>query len=283
LHAIALIDGNGELCKQWLASVAAGSVVPKLKDGEQAEWERFVARIRTTASSKWQQEEMEYLARLSRQQRARAGGKAGGRGRGKADNSSVITLAAELSRDRSKDVHTLAAGRCGVSERKIRTAQQLKVQSPRLYKRVLAGGEPLAVAKRAAERHTKRREQRRNAKRAKRLMRKQLWEVHCGDCIEEMRKLKAGTVRLIFADPPYNQGIDYGRGAKADRLPDAKYLAWCRNWIRGCVRLLTDDGSLGTINGDTQLYHKIDQSVNWDMAGVWNASSQGTPCMSSSE
>jgi site-specific DNA-methyltransferase (adenine-specific) len=49
---------------------------------------------------------------------------------------------------------------------------------------------------------------------------------------------------LIFADPPYNIGIDYGQGIKADRLPDEQYLAWCAKWVRSCADRLTDDGSL---------------------------------------
>ena len=30
-----------------------------------------------------------------------------------------------------------------------------------------------------------------------------------GDCIKEMGKLKAGSVDLAFADPPFNIGYDY--------------------------------------------------------------------------
>lgn len=50
--------------------------------------------------------------------------------------------------------------------------------------------------------------------------------------------------RLIFADPPYNIGIDYGAGAKADKLPSARYLAWCAKWMRACADRLAEDGSL---------------------------------------
>jgi site-specific DNA-methyltransferase (adenine-specific) len=52
------------------------------------------------------------------------------------------------------------------------------------------------------------------------------------------------TARLIFADPPYNLGIDYGAGTKSDKLSEAQYLAWCATWMRSCADRLTDDGSL---------------------------------------
>jgi site-specific DNA-methyltransferase (adenine-specific) len=68
------------------------------------------------------------------------------------------------------------------------------------------------------------------------------WDILHGDCLELLPRLP--LARLIFADPPYNIGIDYGAGAKADKLPDAEYLAWCETWIRSCADRLTDDGSL---------------------------------------
>lgn len=72
------------------------------------------------------------------------------------------------------------------------------------------------------------------------------WRVLTGDCVEHMGRMahEALRFRLIFADPPYNQGINYGDGAKADRLPDAEYRAWCKLWMGRCADLLTDDGSL---------------------------------------
>lgn len=30
------------------------------------------------------------------------------------------------------------------------------------------------------------------------------WEVRLGDCLEELKRIEPGTVRLAFADPPYN-------------------------------------------------------------------------------
>jgi site-specific DNA-methyltransferase (adenine-specific) len=69
------------------------------------------------------------------------------------------------------------------------------------------------------------------------------WRVVAGDCVEGLAKQPAGSARLIFADPPYNQGVDYGGGEKADKLPEYDYLRWCSEWIAQCHRVLADGGS----------------------------------------
>jgi DNA modification methylase len=68
-----------------------------------------------------------------------------------------------------------------------------------------------------------------------------------GDSLKIMPTLKRSAFRLIFADPPYNIGIDYGNGSKADQLPDAHYLAWCERWMKQLPDLLTPDGSAWTV------------------------------------
>ena len=59
-----------------------------------------------------------------------------------------------------------------------------------------------------------------------------------------------GPARLIFTDPPYNIGIDYGTGKDADSLSDGAYLRWVDEWIGLCCDCLTDDGSLWVMIGD---------------------------------
>src|SRR4051794_21322407 len=70
------------------------------------------------------------------------------------------------------------------------------------------------------------------------------WTVIRGDCVEIMEGMGPGTARLVFADPPYNIGVDYGDGEKADRLPRDAYLDWCRSWMAAAARLLAPDGSM---------------------------------------
>lgn len=76
------------------------------------------------------------------------------------------------------------------------------------------------------------------------------WRIIAGDCIAELASLAPASARLVFADPPYNIGIDYGSGADADRLADADYLAWCTRWMQAAVRVLTADGSLWVMIND---------------------------------
>lgn len=56
--------------------------------------------------------------------------------------------------------------------------------------------------------------------------------------------------RLVFTDPPYNVGVDYGNGKLEDKKPDAVYLAWCESWMRGIWDSLTDDGSFWLMVSD---------------------------------
>jgi site-specific DNA-methyltransferase (adenine-specific) len=69
------------------------------------------------------------------------------------------------------------------------------------------------------------------------------WNIVERDCLEVLKTVPTGLARLVFADPPNNIGLDYGNGPKADLLPAADYLHWCRQWIEAVPRVLTDDGS----------------------------------------
>lgn len=73
--------------------------------------------------------------------------------------------------------------------------------------------------------------------------------------VDVMRGLQSvrdefGPARLIFADPPYNIGIDYGKGEHADRLSDDDYMDWVRQWLDLCWDCLTEDGSIWVMIGD---------------------------------
>ncbi len=53
----------------------------------------------------------------------------------------------------------------------------------------------------------------------------------------------AGDVQLIFADPPYNIGIEYGDHYD-DSKDDVVFLKWCKAWLNSCHNVLADNGSL---------------------------------------
>src|SRR6476659_2613268 len=75
-----------------------------------------------------------------------------------------------------------------------------------------------------------------------------LGRIHNRDCVAGMNALPAGSVDLVFADPPFNIGYDY------DVYHDAKdyndYLAWSRDWIGAVHRVLKPDGTFWLAIGD---------------------------------
>ncbi len=74
-----------------------------------------------------------------------------------------------------------------------------------------------------------------------------------GDCIASMAAMGEATIDLVVTDPPYNIGIDYGAGPRADRRDD--YPAWCGRWIGECYRLLKPQGSIWIISGQEYAAH----------------------------
>jgi len=86
-----------------------------------------------------------------------------------------------------------------------------------------------------------------------------------GDCIAEMSKLPAGSVDLVFADPPYNLQLKSELKRPDDSLVDAvdddwdrfasfsAYDDFTRAWLLACRRLLKPTGTLWVIGS----YHNI--------------------------
>jgi site-specific DNA-methyltransferase (adenine-specific) len=95
-----------------------------------------------------------------------------------------------------------------------------------------------------------------------------------GACIETMSAMDPGLVRVAFFDPPYNLGIDYGKGRKADRLPRDQYLDLLRCSAIAAKRLLTPDGSLWFLispewAGDVQCLLRDDVGLHWRETIIW--------------
>ena len=68
------------------------------------------------------------------------------------------------------------------------------------------------------------------------------------DCVAGMQKLKAGSVDLVFADPPFNIGYEYD--VYDDRKERQHYLEWSREWISGVHRALSPTGTFWLAIGD---------------------------------
>ena len=86
-----------------------------------------------------------------------------------------------------------------------------------------------------------------------------------GDCIAHMNGLPAGSVDLVFADPPYNlqleQGLTRPDQSRVDGVDDAwdkfdsfaHYDAFTRAWLKAARRVLKPDGAIWVIGS----YHNI--------------------------
>jgi site-specific DNA-methyltransferase (adenine-specific) len=69
-----------------------------------------------------------------------------------------------------------------------------------------------------------------------------------GDGIGGLQSLDAGSVDLLFADPPFNIGYDYDVYADRRAVPD--YLRWSREWIGEAHRVLKPGGTFWLAIGD---------------------------------
>ena len=104
------------------------------------------------------------------------------------------------------------------------------------------------------------------------------------DCIEYLKSLPSESVDFVLTDPPYNIGVDGGKGwdsKKGDIWgPDENlsYLQWCKVWTDECVRVLKPNRMLvvwGTLKTDDFLKYKLDVLNSYpDMVGqqeiIWS-------------
>ncbi len=72
--------------------------------------------------------------------------------------------------------------------------------------------------------------------------------IYQGNCIEKLRQLEAGSVDLIFADPPFNIGYSYD--VYDDQKTTTDYLEFCEAWIREVHTALKPSGTFWLAIGD---------------------------------
>jgi site-specific DNA-methyltransferase (adenine-specific) len=72
--------------------------------------------------------------------------------------------------------------------------------------------------------------------------------LHQGDCIAGLQTVPAGSIDLVFADPPFNIGYDYD--VYDDSRKAEHYLDWTRRWGREVVRVLKPAGTFWLAIGD---------------------------------
>jgi site-specific DNA-methyltransferase (adenine-specific) len=67
--------------------------------------------------------------------------------------------------------------------------------------------------------------------------------VYQTDCLTLLAALRDESVDMVFADPPFNIGKDYGNGSHHDSREEDEYLKWCFQWMDECQRVLKPGGS----------------------------------------
>lgn len=68
-----------------------------------------------------------------------------------------------------------------------------------------------------------------------------------GDCLKLLLALPDESVDLVFADPPFNLGKEYGEGV-SDQMETDRYLIWSQQWLSESIRVLKEGGSLFVFN-----------------------------------
>jgi adenine-specific DNA-methyltransferase len=67
--------------------------------------------------------------------------------------------------------------------------------------------------------------------------------IYQADCLAALDRVPDGSVQLVFADPPYNIGKQFGDFS--DSWPtDIAYAEWCYAWLEKCICKLSPAGSL---------------------------------------
>ena len=79
-------------------------------------------------------------------------------------------------------------------------------------------------------------------------MQKLLNRIICGDCIEVLGKVRKPFADLIFADPPFNIGYKYDK--YHDKVKSKNYIAWTKDWMTACKKVLKPHGSFYIAIGD---------------------------------
>lgn len=247
-----VLDGRN----RWLACQMAG-IEPKTKSfqGSRKDALSFVwslnARRRdlkpgqkAAANADREKLDAQYAAELERQRKEAP---KGGRPTATKPQQKIVEVKPHERQTDHKIAEAIGSNRTYVND-----ARNIRDARPDLHEKVKAGELTIPQAKAEIKRAEKRKELEQKAEEAKQQadQSERQFDLVCGDAVDILERWDGDYARLIFTDPPYNIGIDYGEGSQADSMPDDAYLAWCKKWVRCCYDNLTDDGSFWLLIND---------------------------------
>lgn len=107
-----------------------------------------------------------------------------------------------------------------------------------------------------------------------------------GDTIDILKKIKSNTIDLIFADPPYNIGKDFGNNKDVWKSKE-EYIEWCKKWLDECYRVLKDNGTFYFMTATQHMpyldvyvsekYHVLSRIIwSYDSSGVQSKKNFGS-------
>jgi site-specific DNA-methyltransferase (adenine-specific) len=73
-------------------------------------------------------------------------------------------------------------------------------------------------------------------------------KIICGDCVEVLGRAGEPFADLIFADPPFNIGYKYDK--YHDKVERNNYIAWTKDWMSACKKVLKPNSSFYIAIGD---------------------------------
>lgn len=168
------------------------------------------------------------------------------------ENSQPVQLFEPVKKDNSSLTDHKIAESIGSNRTYVNDARKIHDERPDLHEKVKAGKLTIPQAKTEMRREEKRQELEAKAEQVKSGFSEQpAWTLINADVLVGLESVRDqhGPARLIFTDPPYNIGINYG-DHHDDSLEDGEFVEWCLSWIRSCCDCLTDDGSLWVMIND---------------------------------
>lgn len=192
-------------------------------------------------------------AKVKAESAAKAGKASGESRRNKNKGSTESNVSQKIDSRSNDDKSTAQAAKLFNTNRQyVADVKQVAAKSPELVKELKAGTKTIQQAKSEIRKSERLQQLEEKAANAELNSSAPLWTLIHADVIDGLSSVRDhhAAPRLIFADPPYNIGIDYGDGEKADRLNPAQYMLWFAEWIGACWESLAADGSLWVMIGD---------------------------------
>lgn len=158
----------------------------------------------------------------------------------KGDGSTDATTDDEATGEKTRDV---AGKMFGVGGRTVQRGIKVRKADPKLFEKLKLGEITVHQAERAVRRNERREAVASAAAGQKSVKPSDLWRVDAGNVLELAPELPDGCAALVFVDPPYNMGVDYGRGGDADLLTASEYRELIMSTFEESYRLTSDVGT----------------------------------------